>query len=172
MWLTGPVAPRHLGSSQTRARTRVPSIGRQILNHCATREAPTFIFRDYPKEVTVWDTVIFEHVEYIHISRPNQCPVMLWQTNMSKHNKNLPNNFLLEFHLKFWGLLIPNISFISIILRYSQNISPSRQCAPPAPSCPFNSELHMVLLREYIYSVDPQSRITYLQIHLLTKIYS
>ena len=40
MWLTGPVAPRHVGSSQTRARTRVPCIGRQILNHCATREAP------------------------------------------------------------------------------------------------------------------------------------
>ena len=40
MWLTGPVARRHVGSSQTRARTRVPCIGRQILNHCATREAP------------------------------------------------------------------------------------------------------------------------------------
>ena len=46
MWLTGPVAPRHVGSSQTRARTRVPCIGRQILNHCATREAqfPHFFF--------------------------------------------------------------------------------------------------------------------------------
>ena len=39
LWLTGPVAPWHVGSSQTRARTRVPCIGRQILNHCATREA-------------------------------------------------------------------------------------------------------------------------------------
>ena len=28
-----------MGSSQTRARTHVPCIGRQILNHCATREA-------------------------------------------------------------------------------------------------------------------------------------
>ena len=36
----GPAAPQHVGSSQTRARTRVPCIGRQILNHCATREAP------------------------------------------------------------------------------------------------------------------------------------
>ena len=35
----GLVAPWHVGSSQTRARTRVPCIGRQILNHCATREA-------------------------------------------------------------------------------------------------------------------------------------
>ena len=41
-WLTGPVAPWHVGSSQTRTRTRVPCIGRQILNHCATREALTF----------------------------------------------------------------------------------------------------------------------------------
>ena len=40
LWLTGPAAPRHVGSSQTRARTRVPCIGRQVLNHCATREAP------------------------------------------------------------------------------------------------------------------------------------
>ena len=39
LWLTGPVAPRHVGSSQTRARTRVPCTGRQILNHCTTREA-------------------------------------------------------------------------------------------------------------------------------------
>ena len=40
LWLTGLAAPRHVGSSRTRARTRVPCIGRQILNHCATREAP------------------------------------------------------------------------------------------------------------------------------------
>ena len=40
LWLTGPATPRHAGSSQTRARTHVPCIGRQTLNHCATREAP------------------------------------------------------------------------------------------------------------------------------------
>ena len=40
LWLMGPVAPRHVGSSQTRSQTHVPCIGRQILNHCATREAP------------------------------------------------------------------------------------------------------------------------------------
>ena len=44
LWLTGLVAPRHVGSSQTRARTRIPCIGRQILNHCATREAPRYVF--------------------------------------------------------------------------------------------------------------------------------
>ena len=41
--LTGPAAPRHVGSSQTRAWTHVPCIGRQTLNHCATREAPMYI---------------------------------------------------------------------------------------------------------------------------------
>ena len=40
LWLTGLVVPRHVGSSWARARTRVPCIGRQTLNHCATREAP------------------------------------------------------------------------------------------------------------------------------------
>ena len=44
LWLTGLVAPWHVGSSQTRARTRVPCTGRQILNHCATREAPVIAF--------------------------------------------------------------------------------------------------------------------------------
>ena len=44
LWLTGPVAPRHAGSSQTRARTRVPCIGRQTRNHCATREAQLICF--------------------------------------------------------------------------------------------------------------------------------
>ena len=40
LWHTGLVAPWHVGSSRTRARTSVPCIGRWILNHCATREAP------------------------------------------------------------------------------------------------------------------------------------
>ena len=45
MWLTGLVAPRHVGSSRTRDRTRVPCIGRRILNHCATREARLVHFK-------------------------------------------------------------------------------------------------------------------------------
>ena len=44
LWLTGLVAPRHVGSSQTRARTRVPCIGRWTLNHCATREAQSLFY--------------------------------------------------------------------------------------------------------------------------------
>ena len=40
LWRLGLVAPQHVGSSWTRARTRVPCTGRWILNHCATREVP------------------------------------------------------------------------------------------------------------------------------------
>ena len=45
LWLTGLATPRHVGSSQTRARTRVPCIGRQTLNHCATREGLSFLLK-------------------------------------------------------------------------------------------------------------------------------
>ena len=41
-WHMGLVAPWHVESSRTRARTRVPCIGGQILNHCATREVRHF----------------------------------------------------------------------------------------------------------------------------------
>ncbi|XP_067575332.1 receptor-type tyrosine-protein phosphatase H [Pseudorca crassidens] len=44
-WLTGPAAPRHVGSSRTGARTHVPCIGRRTLNHCVTREALKFFFK-------------------------------------------------------------------------------------------------------------------------------
>ena len=40
----GLVALQHVGSSQTRARTRVPCIGKEILNHCTTREVCIYSF--------------------------------------------------------------------------------------------------------------------------------
>ena len=55
LWLTGPVAPWQVGSSQTRARTCFPCIVRQPLNHCATKEAPMLLFlctnKRKPREV-------------------------------------------------------------------------------------------------------------------------
>ena len=61
MWLTGLVAPRHVGSSQTRAQTRVPCIGRQILNHCATREALEQFFAQKNKKF--WENGIMKFPE-------------------------------------------------------------------------------------------------------------
>ena len=48
MWRTGLVAPQHVGSSWTRARTHVPCIGPRILNHCAIREVPSHRFFFFP----------------------------------------------------------------------------------------------------------------------------
>ena len=59
LWLTGPVAPRRVGSSQTRARTRVPCIGGQTLTHCATREAQQHVnFYMAPLKVFITENVI------------------------------------------------------------------------------------------------------------------
>ena len=56
-WPTGPAAPRHAGSPQTRARTRAPRIGRQTPNHCATREAPSIMFLRFIHIVESIDTL-------------------------------------------------------------------------------------------------------------------
>ena len=45
LWHMGLVALWHVGSSWTRVRTRVPCIGRRILNHCATRKFPILFFK-------------------------------------------------------------------------------------------------------------------------------
>ena len=42
---------QHVGSSWTRYQTRVPCTGRQILNHCTPREAPSFLL--------IWPTAPF-----------------------------------------------------------------------------------------------------------------
>ena len=93
LWRTGLVALWHVGSSQTRTRTRVPCIGKQILNHCATREAlPVCIFKTGNKcSKTGRERVVEnnegEHQAKSHIAKPRRtvwrCPgfrmrVCLW----------------------------------------------------------------------------------------------
>ncbi|XP_032480351.1 breast cancer metastasis-suppressor 1-like protein isoform X1 [Phocoena sinus] len=64
-WLTGPATPRHVGSSRTGARTRVPCIGRRTLNHCATREALFSLFKIRSEKLLLYDTVQSELEEKI-----------------------------------------------------------------------------------------------------------
>ena len=47
----GLVALPHVGSSRTRDRTRVPCIGRWILNHCTTREVLIVILYIFSWEI-------------------------------------------------------------------------------------------------------------------------
>ena len=65
LWPTGLVAPRHVGSSQTRARTCVPCIGRRILNHCATREVlKTVIFlKNYVLSICIHSAMAINYAQ-------------------------------------------------------------------------------------------------------------
>ena len=56
-WRTGLAAPWHVGSSWTRARTHVPCIGRQILNHCTTREVPMLSYLQF-LFYTLWSCLL------------------------------------------------------------------------------------------------------------------
>ena len=62
---TGLVAPRHVGSSQTRAQTRVSCTGRWILNRCATREALSLILATVIPTEIMWSlrTIHFQETE-------------------------------------------------------------------------------------------------------------
>ena len=54
LWHMGLAAPRHVGSSQPRAQTHVPCIGRRILNHCATREAPKQVLQSLSEKLKMF----------------------------------------------------------------------------------------------------------------------
>ena len=80
LWRTGLVAPQHVGSSWTRARTCVPCIGRRILNHCATREAPSSSF--YVPTIPICTCLSYGHSPPPHLefSIPSSCINFLHST--------------------------------------------------------------------------------------------
>ena len=64
----GLVALWHVGSSRTRARTRVLCIGRWILNHCAIREAHFWIHLDI-LFLLAWDMIFrlkLQNISYLY----------------------------------------------------------------------------------------------------------
>ena len=85
MWRTGLVAPRHVGSSWTRARTRVPCIGRRILNHCATREAQIYCFNI--EKLHIHFFCLCKYEEYVQ--QQNNCKTIIVEGMLSVHNKHL-----------------------------------------------------------------------------------
>ena len=80
MWHTGLVALWHVGSSQTRARTRVPCIGRRILNHCVTKEAP------HP----ALNLILFLRISLSSPPLLPPCPSPCQQTALSRDHSAMP----------------------------------------------------------------------------------
>ena len=75
-----------MGSSRTRARTRVPCIGRRILNHCATREAPGVQSLNHgaTREVTElyilkWWTFCYVNFTSIEKKKRKQAMLTFWE---------------------------------------------------------------------------------------------
>ena len=71
-----------MGSSRTRARTHVPCIGRQILNHCATREVPISDFKGFILSNSV--TSIFPDSCYIPLT--SSYMDVMFKTNFDGQN--------------------------------------------------------------------------------------
>ena len=104
-WLTGPAAPRHVGSSQARARTRVPCISRQTPNHCATREAPILQF--LIKCLFFQNKMIQFVVDSLHLTDlGSKLRIMLQRENY----------FLKTLVLIVWVTLLPYTWLIAFVL--------------------------------------------------------
>ena len=73
-----------MGSSWTRARTRVPCIGRQILNHCATREAQQGQYYSDTKTRQAHNKK-----RKLQANIPNECRCKNLQQNNSKLNSTI-----------------------------------------------------------------------------------
>ena len=86
--LTGSVTLRHVGSSQTRARTLIPCTGRWILSHYTTREVPDDVYSGHHSG--------YSHTEtFIYILYPiSSCCSSSKQTNKQFINiMSLPTHF-------------------------------------------------------------------------------
>ena len=124
LWLTGPAALRHVGSSQTRARTRVPRIGRQTLNHCATREAPmrVLLFLHQLMDTSPAALHTGMHVNLILTDTNNAAPTTIFE-HPALFSPGLVHFFLNLHSLKTWvqsscagNLTLGQTSFIFMLL--------------------------------------------------------
>ena len=107
---TGLVALQHVGCSQTRARTRVPCVGRRILNHCATREAQIISFLQCLGKVSI--TVLILLVRKPRLPRFRQIAQSHIADKGQKQNSNLDS----VHSLSLFGVL-NDLSFSTCLLQ-------------------------------------------------------
>ena len=119
LWPEGLFAPRHVGSSQTRARTRVPCIGRQILNHCATREVPVIFFNSCKAKAKAYFT--HKWAEQKHNGPISLSVKHPWQ---KKNQQQIRSNYT-------GFLVISQTCLIHTYLRVSVLAIPSAWCTFP-----------------------------------------
>ena len=99
----GLVAPQHVESSQTRARTRVPCIGRRILNHCATREVLPLFFKISIvgiQAVRLWSFLFYISLHFI---KNMLCVFKRKQSTTCSKKKDKSVQWSSVQELAFWG---------------------------------------------------------------------
>ena len=67
LWYTGLADPCHVGSSWTRNQTHVPCLGRWILYHWATRDAPLFLLLTCRSSLYILDTTSLSNLCFVNI---------------------------------------------------------------------------------------------------------
>ena len=162
LWLMGPVPPRHVGSSQTRPRTRFPGIGRQILNHCTTMEAPILIFA-VQCHLSV-DEVMASNIlrldpwfygfstQWYHKLHDLGQAHQLFQDfiiHIQKENGNIFLEFYLFIYLFSAGSYYLSSLYILVYTCQSQSPNASHHHPQPpstfSPQCPYIWSLHLCL---------------------------
>ena len=94
------VTPWHVGSSRTRAQTRVPCIARQILNHWTTREAPNVFLKTHSRSLKTFSLITGETFCECVVERQNRLLGMVFMlhapTNMPLANDGSLKGALLK----------------------------------------------------------------------------
>ena len=101
----GLVAPWHVGSFQIRDRTRVSCVGRQILYHWATREAPQQPLT-HPQSWRVCPPPLTELTAQLS---PTKSPACKWRSSQRSPSSAAPGESVLPSCL-VWGAALRTIN--------------------------------------------------------------
>ena len=167
----GPATPRHVGSSQTGAWTRVPCTGRQNSNHCATREAQkTLFFRAVLGWQQNWGDIEISHAPLVPPTGTAFPAIntLHWSSSFVTTDEPVPSPWsTLEFALGVVYSVCLDKFIMTGIRHYgitqSSFTALKIRCAPPLPANSYDF-LHFTSLfpgRKYLHIKAKTNLLTY-----------
>ena len=123
-----------MGSSWTRARTRVPCIGRKILNHCTIRETLGANF------CKVFSTIGWDSIGRIITSNHTLFVFSIYSLNLQHFASALPEHFMDPSNLRFLRAEFLNLNTADILSRIILAVGVCAQHPwPLSTRCQYNS---------------------------------
>ena len=122
-----------MGSSWTRAQTRVPCIGRRILNHCATRKVPILMLSEKHLRSSHGQETSFYFAQWV-----TTFITATWRTNSTIRSHSMRMRISVQLVLQF---LTPGF-FISPL-----------STEPTTPPSPSNTKLHRLRHKEALSGI-------------------